>query len=233
MDDHKTEEKKTTVNGVVLPERLAALAALKLSNGKPQGRGPGGPGGWHRQVEQAHDSKATFKRLLGFLRGRLSLMIAVAVLVLLGTLLGLAGPWLLGQAVDSLKLLREIQKQAERVGRTIKVLLELHIAEEATKYGLTLDACRQLLSDGEWRQMSHVQICGLMMMASNVDDEAQICQEFDTAARFFDEVKRDFFADAPYFCERSWGMSQDYHLAVQHGSTMVRVGTTIFGPRIY
>lgn len=137
------------------------------------------------------------------------------------------------EAVDSLKLLREIEKQAAKADRVVRVLLELHIAEEATKYGLTLDACRQLLSDGEWRQMSHVQICGLMMMASNVDDEAQICQEFDTAARFFDEVKRDFFADAPYFCERSWGMSQDYHLAVQHGSTMVRVGTTIFGPRIY
>jgi pyridoxal phosphate enzyme (YggS family) len=137
------------------------------------------------------------------------------------------------EAVDSLKLLREIEKQASKADRVVRVLLELHIAEEATKYGLTLDACRQLLSDGEWRQMSHVQICGLMMMASNVDDEAQICQEFDTAARFFDEVKRDFFADAPYFCERSWGMSQDYHLAVQHGSTMVRVGTTISGPRIY
>ena len=137
------------------------------------------------------------------------------------------------EAVDSLKLLREIEKQAAKADRVVRVLLELHIAEEATKYGLTLDACRQLLSDGEWHQMSQVQICGLMMMASNVDDEAQICQEFDTAARFFDEVKRDFFADAPYFCERSWGMSQDYHLAVQHGSTMVRVGTTIFGPRIY
>ena len=104
MDDHKTEEKKTSVNGVILPERLAALAALKLNNGKPQRRGPGGPGGWHRQLEQAHDTKATFRRLLGFLRGRLPLMIAVAVLVLLGTLLGLAGPWLLGQAVDSLKV---------------------------------------------------------------------------------------------------------------------------------
>ena len=105
MDDHKPEEKKTTVNGVVLPERLAALAALKLNNGKPQGGGRGpGPGGWHRQLEQAHDTKATFKRLLGFLRGRLPLMVAVAVLVILGTLLGLAGPWLLGQAVDSLKV---------------------------------------------------------------------------------------------------------------------------------
>lgn len=137
------------------------------------------------------------------------------------------------EAVDSLKLLREIEKQAAKANRVVRVLLELHIAEEATKYGLSLDACRQLLADGEWRQMSHVQICGLMMMASNVDDEAQICEEFQTAADFFDEVKRDYFADAPYFCERSWGMSHDYHLAVLHGSTMVRVGTTIFGPRVY
>ena len=137
------------------------------------------------------------------------------------------------EAVDSLKLLREIEKQAAKANRVVRVLLELHIAEEATKYGLSLDACRQLLADGEWRQMSHVQICGLMMMASNVDDEAQICEEFQTAADFFDEVKRDYFADAPYFCERSWGMSHDYRLAVLHGSTMVRVGTTIFGPRVY
>ena len=137
------------------------------------------------------------------------------------------------EAVDSLRLLREIEKQAAHCDRVIKVLLELHIAEEATKYGLTLDDCRQLLSDGEWRTMTHVQICGLMMMASNVDDEAQICQEFQTAADFFDEVKAQWFADEPTFCERSWGMSDDYHLAVRHGSTMVRIGTTIFGPRQY
>lgn len=137
------------------------------------------------------------------------------------------------EAVDSLKLLREIEKQAAKVNRVVRVLLELHIAEEATKYGLTLDACRQLLADGEWRQMSHVQICGLMMMASNVDDEAQISNEFQIAADFFDEVKRDFFPLDSHFCERSWGMSHDYHLAVLRGSTMVRVGTTIFGPRVY
>lgn len=81
------------------------------------------------------------------------------------------------EAVDSLKLLREINKQAEKCGRRIKVLLELHIAEEATKYGLTLDACRELLAAGEWRELQHVQICGLMMMASFVNDEAQIRQE--------------------------------------------------------
>lgn len=137
------------------------------------------------------------------------------------------------EAVDSLKLLKEIEKQAAKAGRVVKVLLELHIAEEATKYGLSLDDCRQLLADGEWRQMSHVQICGLMMMASNVDDEAQIAAEFQTAADFFDEVKQQYFADDPHFCERSWGMSDDYPIAVQHASTMVRVGTMIFGPRIY
>ena len=137
------------------------------------------------------------------------------------------------EAVDSLKLLREIEKQAAKADRVVRVLLELHIAEEATKYGLTLDACRELLADGEWRQMSHVQICGLMMMASNVDNEAQIAQEFQTAARFFDEVKQQYFLTDDAFCERSWGMSHDYHIAVQNGSTMVRIGTTIFGPRVY
>jgi len=137
------------------------------------------------------------------------------------------------EAVDSLKLLREIQKQAAKSGRVVKVLLELHIAEEATKYGLTLDACRQLLADGEWRSMPNVEICGLMMMASNTDDEAQIEQEFQTASDFFDEVKTQYFPDAPTFCERSWGMSDDYQLAVRHRSTMVRIGTKIFGPRVY
>ena len=137
------------------------------------------------------------------------------------------------EAVDSLKLLREIDKQAERCGRTIDVLLELHIAEEETKYGLTPDACRQPLADGEWRQLQHVRICGLMMMASFVDDEAQIRSEFRQGHELFDELKARYFADAPYFRERSWGMSHDYPIAVEEGSTMVRVGTTIFGPRVY
>lgn len=137
------------------------------------------------------------------------------------------------EAVDSLKLLKEIQKQAEKNDRVINVLLELHIAEEETKYGLTPDACRQLLDNGEWEQMKNVRICGLMMMASNVDDENQIRNEFTTAKLFFDEVKQKYFADAEYFCERSWGMSDDYPIAIECGSTMVRVGTRIFGPRVY
>ena len=137
------------------------------------------------------------------------------------------------EAVDSLKLLKEIDKQATRYNRVIDVLLELHIAEEATKFGLTLDACRQLLADCEWRQLQHVRICGLMMMASFTDDREQIRGEFMTAANFFDEVKQQYFADAPWFCERSWGMSDDYLIAVECRSTMVRIGTSIFGPRVY
>ena len=137
------------------------------------------------------------------------------------------------EAVDSLKLLKEIDKQAAKCERVIDVLLELHIAEEETKYGLTPDALRELLAGGEWRQLSHVRICGLMMMASYVDDENQIRSEFRLARSLFDEVKAQYFADCDYFCERSWGMSHDYLLAVEEGSTMVRIGTTIFGPRVY
>ena len=136
-------------------------------------------------------------------------------------------------AVDSLKLLKEINKHAAKHDRVIDVLLELHIAQEATKYGLTIDACRQLLDDGEWRNLNNVRICGLMMMASNTDDENQIRSEFMQAADFFDEVKAKYFADSAAFCQRSWGMSHDYKIAVECRSTMVRVGTTIFGPRVY
>ncbi len=137
------------------------------------------------------------------------------------------------EAVDSLKLLREIDKQAAKYDRVIDVLLELHIAEEETKYGLTLEACRELLAGGEWRSLEHVRICGLMMMASFVDDTEQIRTEMMMASDFFDEVKQQYFADDPAFKERSWGMSHDFPIAVECHSTMVRIGTTIFGPRVY
>ena len=136
-------------------------------------------------------------------------------------------------AVDSFKLLKEINKQAAKLDRVINVLLELHIAKEETKYGFTPDACREMLKEGQWRELNHVHISGLMMMASNVDDESQIRKEMMEAANFFDEVKRDYFADDDRFCERSWGMSHDYQIAVECRSTMVRVGTAIFGPRVY
>lgn len=137
------------------------------------------------------------------------------------------------EAVDSLKLLKEIDKQAAKHERVIRVLFELHIAEESTKYGLTLESCRELLAGDEWRQLKHVQICGLMMMASFTDDKEQIASEFQTAQDFFDEVKTTYFADDEAFCERSWGMSDDYSIALRHGTTMVRIGTRIFGPRVY
>ena len=137
------------------------------------------------------------------------------------------------EAVDSLKLLREVNKQAARNGRVIRCLLELHIAEEATKYGFSLDECRKMLAEGEWRELGNVAICGLMMMASFVDDTEQIRREMTIARDFFDEVKSKYFADDDAFCERSWGMSDDYPIALETGSTMIRVGTKIFGPRVY
>ena len=136
-------------------------------------------------------------------------------------------------AVDTEHLLREIDKQAARCGRVIDVLLELHIAEEETKYGFSPEACREFIAGGAWRELSHVRIRGLMMMASFTDDTEQIRQEMLLARHFFDELKRDYFADKPYFDERSWGMSHDYPIAVETGATRVRVGTTIFGERQY
>lgn len=137
------------------------------------------------------------------------------------------------EAVDSFKLLKEINKQAEKNDRVINVLLELHIAKEETKYGFSLESCRELLSSGEWKTLKNIRICGLMMMASNVNDEEQIRKEMTTAANFFDEIKSNYFFDSPSFCERSWGMSYDYLIAIECRSTLVRVGTAIFGPRVY
>lgn len=137
------------------------------------------------------------------------------------------------EAVDSLKLLKEIDKQAAKHNRIINVLLELHIAEEESKYGFSPDACRELLTNGEWKELKNVHISGLMMMASNVDDREQIKREMTLAADLFDELKEKYFADDSAFKERSWGMSYDYDIAVECRSTMVRVGTTIFGPRVY
>ncbi len=137
------------------------------------------------------------------------------------------------ESVDSFKLLSEINKHAAKYGRIIKVLLELHVAQEETKYGLKPEDCMSLLEDGKWKELNNIKICGLMMMASNVDDEQQITKEFDAAHELFDEVKEKFFKNDDNFCVRSWGMSHDYEIAVRHGSNMVRVGTAIFGPRVY
>ena len=137
------------------------------------------------------------------------------------------------EAVDTVKLLKEINKQAAKYNRVINVLLELHIAEEESKYGFTPDACREFLENGEWRGLKNVHISGLMMMASNVEDQEQIRKEMTFASNLLDELKATYFSDDPEFKERSWGMSHDYPIAVECHSTMVRVGTAIFGPRVY
>lgn len=134
-------------------------------------------------------------------------------------------------SVDSLKLLVEIDRQSARYGRVTDVLLEVRVACEETKYGFLPDECLAMLDEGRWRELEHVRICGLMAMASNVDDENQIRSEFESVADLFDTVKQKYFDGSDFFCQRSWGMSDDYRIAMDCRSTMVRVGTRIFGRR--
>ena len=136
-------------------------------------------------------------------------------------------------AVDSFKLMKEIDKQAAHNNRIIRILLELHIAEEDTKFGFSLADCRTLLENGEWKELKNIQICGLMCMASNTDNTEQVCKDFETAHIFFEEIKEKYFPNDEAFCERSWGMTHDFQIAAKEGSTMVRIGTAIFGERQY
>lgn len=145
-------------------------------------------------------------------------------------------------AVDSLRLLQEIDRQGLRhrearlangLPAKIEVLLQLHVAQEETKFGLTIEECRQLLAEGTWKTLENVQIAGLMCMASNTDDEAQIAREFSEAERFFHEAQQQYFAGDSAFRICSWGMSDDYPIALRHGATHVRIGSYIFGPRQY
>lgn len=134
-------------------------------------------------------------------------------------------------AVDSHRLLMEINRQAERCGRVIDCLLQVHIAQEETKFGFSPEELLQYMEEGAWRALSHVSIRGLMCMASNVDDEAQIAREFSQAADIFQQLKNGYFPESDTFSIRSWGMSDDYHIALLHGSNMIRIGSKIFGPR--
>ena len=136
-------------------------------------------------------------------------------------------------AVDSMKLLLEIDKQGEKSGRVIPCLLQLHVAKEETKFGFTPDECCKLVADGEWKKLAHVRIYGLVCLASNTDDMAQVRSEFHLAYALFKELKTGTFANAPYFKECSWGMSHDYPIAIEEGSTLIRVGSKIFGERVY
>ena len=134
-------------------------------------------------------------------------------------------------SIDSLHLLAEVNRQALRCGRVIDCLLQLHVAQEETKFGFTFSECRQMLSEGEWRTMEGVRLCGVMCMASNTPDESRIRQDFRSVSDFFSQIKADYFASSPHFSIRSYGMSHDYPLAIAEGSNMVRIGTDIFGPR--
>jgi hypothetical protein len=136
-------------------------------------------------------------------------------------------------SIDSLHLLTEVNRQAEKVGRVINVLLQIHIAHEETKFGMTFDECRALLNEGTWKQLNHVRICGLMGMATFTDNMEQVDGEFAGLQAFFEELKGNWFADDTAFKELSMGMTEDYLIAVRHGSTFVRIGTLIFGERNY
>lgn len=137
------------------------------------------------------------------------------------------------QSVDSVRLLQLINKEAQRIGRTVDVLLQLHVAQEEAKSGFAVDELLTELTLGEMDGLEAVRIRGLMAMASLTEDEQQIEREFALVQHTFDVVKEEFFADANDFDQISMGMSHDWPIAVRHGSTMVRVGTAIFGPREY
>lgn len=133
------------------------------------------------------------------------------------------------ETVDSLKLMKEIDRQGAKCGRVIDILLELHLAQEDTKSGMTPSDCLALLDGGEWREMRNIRIRGIMMMASNTDDTEEIRREFLLARDFFNAVKAKHFANDTAFDTKSYGMSHDYLLAQQCGSNHVRVGSRIFG----
>ena len=131
-------------------------------------------------------------------------------------------------SIDSYKLLNEVNRQGEKVGRRIPCLLQIHIAQEETKFGFTPQECKEMLAMGEWRNLENIELRGVMCMASNTDDTKQIEEEFTTVQRLFNEIKERFFADNERFNIISAGMSDDYPIAIEHGSTHIRVGSSIF-----
>lgn len=136
-------------------------------------------------------------------------------------------------AVDSERLLIEIDKQAKRCGRTIPVLLQVHVAKETTKFGFTPDELLNFMENGDWRQYTNIRFSGIMCMATNTEDEALIASEFEQAKTLFHRIKEKYFSDSDTFNECSWGMSGDYPIAIEHGSTLIRIGSMIFGERTY
>jgi pyridoxal phosphate enzyme (YggS family) len=135
--------------------------------------------------------------------------------------------------VDSLKLLKTINKEAKKKGRVIDCLLQFHIATETTKFGLNREEAVAILEDEQYSSFGNIRIAGVMGMATYTDDTEQIRSEFRSLKHIFDDLKSRYFSDKEYFKEISMGMSGDYKIAVEEGSTLVRIGSSIFGARVY
>lgn len=136
-------------------------------------------------------------------------------------------------SVDSLKILAKIDREAQKEGRVIDCLLEFHIAREETKSGFTYAGAVELLESNEYKNMQHVRIRGVMGLATYTSDQEQIRREFRELHHIFELLKTNYFAAREEFCEISMGMTEDYPIAVEEGSTMVRIGSGIFGERMY
>ena len=136
-------------------------------------------------------------------------------------------------SIDSANLLEAVNKEAKKHDRVVDCLLQFHIAQEETKFGLDMEEARQLLDSEAFKAMQNVRICGVMGMATFTDDEAEIHKEFKHLKTIFDTLKTEYFADQPQFKEISMGMSDDYPIAVEEGATLVRVGSKIFAARNY
>lgn len=131
-------------------------------------------------------------------------------------------------SIDTFRLLQEVDKQGAKTGRRIPCLLQIHIAQEETKFGFTPQECMEMLEEGQWRSLHNVEIRGLMCMASNTEDKEQIASEFSTVQRLFKVIKERFFTGNESFSILSAGMSDDYPIAIEHGSTHIRIGSGIF-----
>lgn len=131
-------------------------------------------------------------------------------------------------SIDSYKLLQEVNRHGEKQNRRIACLLQIHIAQEETKFGFTPDECMEMLSNNEWQSLKNVEIHGIMCMASNTDDESQIADEFSKVQMLFNNIKEKFFAGNDSFNILSAGMSDDYPIAIKFGSNHIRVGSKIF-----
>jgi len=134
-------------------------------------------------------------------------------------------------SVDSLKLLKEINKQAKKNDRVIDCLLQFHIAEEESKFGFNLETAKMALESTDFQEFKNIRVVGVMGMASNTEDKNKIRREFKDLKSIFEVLKSNYFENAPYFKELSMGMTGDYKIAVEEGSTIVRIGSLLFGAR--